>query len=131
MDLQSKTFQEIYYQKGFGQMKKESIVRYADPKLKKSLEDLKNSTTEDQNLFKFINKALDDLEKNAFCGIQIPKKLIPKEYIKKYEIDNCWKYNLPSAWRLIYSVVDAGEIKVISLILEWHKHKRYERKFNY
>ncbi len=30
-------------------MKKESIIRYAEPKLKKALKDLKKSTTEDQN----------------------------------------------------------------------------------
>ncbi len=112
-------------------MEKKSIIRYAEPKLKKALEELENSATENQNLYNFINRALDDLEENAFCGIQIPKKLIPKEYIRKYGIDNCWKYNLPNAWRLIYSVVDAGEIKVISLILEWHKHKKYDRKFKY
>ncbi|MDI6708812.1 MAG: hypothetical protein QME47_07005, partial [Candidatus Thermoplasmatota archaeon] len=30
--------------------------------------------------------------------------LIPKEYIEKYSIDNLWKYNMPKAWRLLYSV---------------------------
>lgn len=112
-------------------MKRKSIIRYADPKLKKALEDLKHSTTEDKNLNKFINRALDDLEEDAFCGIQIPKKQIPKDYLLKYGIDNCWKYNLPSAWRLVYSVVDAGEIELISLILEWNNHKKYDRRFNY
>lgn len=112
-------------------MIKQSIIRFADAKLKKSLEKLKHSATEDKKLYNFINRALDDLEENAFCGIQIPKKQIPKEYIKKYGIDNCWKYNLPNAWRLIYSVADSGEIKVISLILEWKNHKNYERKFKY
>lgn len=112
-------------------MKRRSIIRYAEPKLKKALEDLKNSTTEDQTLYKFINRALDDLEENAFCGVQIPKKQIPREYIREYGIDNCWKYNLPNAWRLIYSVIAGGEIELITLILEWHKHKKYERKFQY
>jgi len=112
-------------------MKRRSVIRYAEPKLKKSFEELRISNTEDQLLYKFINNALDELENNAFCGIQIPKKQIPKYYIRKYGIDNCWKYNLPNAWRLIYSVVDAGEIDLISLILEWNKHKKYERKFGY
>lgn len=112
-------------------MNKPSVIRFAEPRLKKALDDLKGSTTEDQSLHKFINRALDDLEENAFCGIQIPKRQIPKEYIRKYCIDNCWKYNLPGAWRLMYSVVHGGEIKVISLILEWEKHKKYDRRFGY
>jgi len=73
---------------------------------------------------------LDDLKGDAFCGIQIPKKQIPKEYIIKYAIDNCWKYNLPNAWRLLYSV-GREKVTVVSIILEWDKHKKYERKFGY
>jgi len=37
--------------------------------------------------------------KILFVEFKFPKKLIPKEYVK-----NLWKYNLPCAWRLIYSI---------------------------
>jgi hypothetical protein len=50
-----------------------SQIKYADEKIKKSLEDLKNSKTKDQKLYKWINRAMDDLEENAFCGIQVKK----------------------------------------------------------
>ncbi|MEA1904772.1 MAG: hypothetical protein U9M97_02690 [Candidatus Hadarchaeota archaeon] len=40
------------------------------------------------------------MAKDAFCGIQIPKKLIPREYSRKYGIDNLWKYDLPGGWSL-------------------------------
>ncbi len=112
-------------------MKRRSVIRFAEPVLKKAFQELKHSTTEDQRLYRFINRAFDDLEENAFCGVQIPKKQIPKEYITKYGIDNCWKYNLPGAWRLIYSIVDAGEIMLISLVLEWLDHKKYKKRFKY
>jgi hypothetical protein len=112
-------------------MKRKSLIRFADPNLKKAFEELKHSTIENKRLFNFINRAFDDLEENAFCGVQIPKRQIPREYIKKYAVDNCWKYNLPGAWRLIYSVVDAGEIILISLVLEWFNHKEYEKRFKY
>jgi len=65
-----------------------SKIKYAEERVKSSFEELKNSKTEDKNLYKWINRAMDDLEDNAFCGIQIQKKLIPKVYIKKYGIDN-------------------------------------------
>ena len=67
---------------------------------------------------------------NAFCGTQIPKRLFPKEYIQKYGITNLWKYDLPKAWRLLYSVAK-DEVVVISIILEWFDHKEYERRFKY
>lgn len=107
-----------------------SKVVFADIRLKKAFESLKESRTEDKRLYDGLLKAFKNLEKDAFCGIQIQKKLIPKEYKKKYEIDNLWKYNLPNAWRLIYSVA-ADKIIVISIIVEWMDHKNYEKRFKY
>ena len=107
-----------------------SEIKYADNIIKLSLEKLKDSKTEDKKLYKWINHAMDDLEDNAFCGIQIQKRLIPKTYIDKYKIDNLWKYDLPKGWRLIYSVAN-GEIKILSIILEWMSHKDYERRVRY
>lgn len=105
-------------------------VVFADEKLKEAFEKLTDSTTENRNLYKWLNRAFDDISENAFCGIQIPKRLIPKVYIEKYGIDNLWKYNLPNAWRLLYSVA-RDEIIIISIILEWLSHKEYEKKFKY
>jgi Txe/YoeB family toxin of Txe-Axe toxin-antitoxin module len=128
MDLESKTRPEIPELEAGGKMK--SKVYFADEKIKVAFEKLKTSTTEDRKLYEWLSRAIDDLEKDAFSGIQIPKKLIPKAYIAKYEIDNLWKYNLPNAWRLIYSVA-RDEIVVISIIIEWFDHKSYERRFGY
>ncbi|OQX19172.1 MAG: hypothetical protein BWK75_05925 [Candidatus Altiarchaeales archaeon A3] len=107
-----------------------SRVVIADKKLKNVFENLKDSKTEDRKLYERLNRAFDDLADDSFCGIQIPKKQIPKEYIKKYGIDNLWKYNLPNAWRLIYSVV-GDNVTVISVVIEWMDHKKYERRFGY
>jgi len=107
-----------------------SEIKFAEEKIKETFDKLKESKTEDKKLYEWINRALDDLEENAFCGIQIPKKLIPKVYLEKYGIDNLWKYDLPRGWRLIYSVAN-NEVCVISVILEWMDHKNYERRFNY
>ncbi len=70
-----------------------SEIKFADEKLKENLEILKDSKTEDKKLYIWINRALDDLEENAFCGIQIPKRLISKVYIENYGVDNLWKYD--------------------------------------
>ena len=111
-------------------MRNPSNVQFADEHIKKAFEALEQSTTEDKQLYAWISKALYDIQINVFCGIQIPKKLIPKTYIKKYNIKNLWKYNLPNAWRLLYSI-EGGDVKVISIILEWLDHKNYERRFKY
>jgi Txe/YoeB family toxin of Txe-Axe toxin-antitoxin module len=107
-----------------------SRVVFAETKLKKTYEKLGKSNKEDKKLYKWLNRAFDDIAEDAFCGIQIPKKQISKEYLKKYGIDNLWKYNLPHAWRLLYSVA-RDELIIIAIILEWLPHKKYERRFKY
>jgi len=107
-----------------------SEIKFAEAKIEKALQDLKDSKTEDKKLYKWICRAFGDLKENAFCGIQLPKRLIPRTYINKYGIDNLWKYDLPKGWRLIYSVAN-GQICILSIILEWMDHKNYERRFNY
>ncbi len=107
-------------------MKLPSNIRFVDKNIQDALYKLEEGDDSKRELFKFINQALDNIEENAFCGIQIPKKLIPKEY----EVKNLWKYDLPKGWRLLYSIV-SDEILVISLVLEWLNHKEYEKRFKY
>ncbi|MFT4309669.1 MAG: hypothetical protein ACMXYL_04230 [Candidatus Woesearchaeota archaeon] len=82
-------------------------------------------------LRKGISRAIISLRKNAFAGTQIPKRLFPRKYVRKYGITNLWKYNLPKGWRLIYTIASDDELEIISAILEWSSHKEYERRFNY
>lgn len=99
--------------------------------ISQELEDSFNALDECDFVKKSIIRAVHDLRVNAFCGIQIPKRLIPNEYIQKYEINNLWKIDLPKGWRLLYTVTPENEIILISAILEWFNHKDYERKFKY
>ncbi|MFH0837167.1 MAG: hypothetical protein V1870_03490 [Candidatus Aenigmatarchaeota archaeon] len=96
----------------------------------KTQEEYEKSRQRDQVLFKFLERATDDLKKNPECGIKIPRKFWPKEYVSKYRIDNLWKYDLPNAWRLIYTIAK-DEIKIMAIILEWFDHKDYEKRFGY
>lgn len=106
-------------------MNKPSEVQFADEKIQKTFEELT-----EQPLKKQLERAFSDIQENPFCGIQIPKRLIPNDYIQKYDAKNIWKYNLPGAWRLIYSI-EGGEAVIITIILDWMDHKTYEKKFNY
>ena len=106
---------------------KPSKVKFISEKLEKDFESL----SEQDPIKKSIKRALKDLKINAFSGIQIPKKLFPKEYIQKYNINNLWKYDLPQGWRLIYTITRENEIEIICAILEWINHKNYKRRFKY
>lgn len=111
-------------------MKLKTTIRFFDEKTKKAFNKLESGDGADKQLFIELNKAFDRIEDNAFCGIQIPKDLIPNVYLKIAKVKNLWKYNLPGGWRLIYSIV-SDEIVVISIILEWFSHPDYEKRFKY
>lgn len=108
-------------------MDKKVSVAFADESIQEAYFETRE---ENPKLYKFLERATDDIKKDPFCGIQIPKKLIPRTYKQKYGIDNLWKYNLPNAWRLIYSVA-GDEIEIIAILLEWFPHKEYEERFHY
>lgn len=99
--------------------------------LNKDLEKKILLMNESNPIRKAVSRAVSDLRENAFSGIQIPKKLIPKYYIKKYGIDNLWKYDMPGGWRLLYTITKNSEIEIISAIIEWFDHKDYEKRLGY
>jgi len=111
-----------------GLIKNSDKVVLADEKLKSSWQRIKK---EEPELAKHLEQAKQNLKENAFCGIQIPKELIPKNYINEYKITNLWKYNLPNAWRLLYTITTPSKIEIITVVLDWLPHKKYERLFNY
>ncbi len=105
-------------------------VAFIDASLKESFDKLRKGKFEDRQLADFIDRAMDDLKENPYCGIKIPKKLWPKEYFTKYKIKNLWKYDLPNAWRLAYTI-KGDNIQIVSVLLEWFNHKNYEKRFGY
>lgn len=105
-----------------------SEIRWESPKIKKAFYRLEKT---DPVLFKQIGNALNEIEKNAFCSILLPKKLIPEKW---QHYSAVWKYDLPRGWRLFYTVApldSPGKIIVLSIILDWMSHKEYERLFKY
>ena len=56
-------------------------VQFANEKVKEAYNKL-----DDSDLKRFLERALSDIKANPFCGIQIPKRQIPKEYINKFDI---------------------------------------------
>ena len=54
------------------------------------------SLAENSPLKKSLKKAINDLKENVFCGDKIRNERIPKEYIKKYKINEYSTVNLTS-----------------------------------
>lgn len=96
-----------------------------------SLEKAYNELAENSPLKKSIKRVMNKLKANIFCGENISKDRIPKEYIQKYKIENLWWCPLSDAWRLVYSVVSPSNFEILAVIIEYFNHKNYERRFGY
>jgi hypothetical protein len=107
-----------------------SALYFADDQVSDVFFKLQSGRVEEKEIFRQLNTAFDMIAIDPFCGIQVPKRLIPKVYITKYGIDNLWKFNFHKNWRLMYSVAGDGK-HVVTLVLEWLPHKEYERRFGY
>ena len=106
-----------------------AALYFIDDTTRQDFSALSSGKAEEKKLSRELKIAFDAIGRDAFCGIQIPKRLIPESY-DKYGIDNLWKYNFHKSWRLMYTVAGDGE-NVIVLIIEWLPHKEYERRFGY
>jgi hypothetical protein len=106
-------------------MKPEKVV-FVDESLEKSFGKLDES----DSLRKGLMKAIKEVQENCFAGRNVKKELIPKELIRKYNLNNLWIYNLPDGWRMLY-VLTSSEIRIIAVVLNWMDHKDYERLFKF
>ena len=110
-----------------------SEIRYSSDFNKDYLKLLKRASegnSEANYIISLIVKATAKLSENAEAGIKLPQRLWPKEYARKFDISNLWKFNLDSNWRLIYTISYDG-IKIFLVYLECLSHKEYDRKFGY
>ena|SRR3989338_7985556 len=114
--------------------KKQIKVKYS-PVFEDQLTSLRAAIKEkddkfNRQLLMAIERETDNLVINPHRGIQIPKKQIPREYVIKYGITNLWKINLPDYWRMTYTIT-GNELEIISILLEFMDHKRYDKVFGY
>ena len=80
-----------------------------------------------QQLLKSIDNKIDYLKMNPLAGDHAQKPL-PPGLVSKYEINNLWIIDLVGYWRMLYTL-HTSEVEIISLILEWIHHDKYDNTF--
>lgn len=81
-------------------------------------------------LKKHLDDAMDLLKKNPSTGNRIKTKMWPVKYIKKYDINNLYRYSLGSGWRMIYTIIGQQD-RLNCIILEVLDHRNYDKLFGY
>jgi len=85
-----------------------------------------------RSILKSINKKLELIKMDVHYGKHLPRKVIPREYIQKYEVNNLFKIELPNFWRMLYTLkTEEKEIEVIAFLLNIVNHSNYNKIFKY
>lgn len=75
------------------------------------------------------------LKQDVFAGDQIPKDRVPIELAARSglpsPLTNAWRFELPLAYRGVYTVQSTPGVGSAVLILEILSHKEYDRLFGY
>ena len=104
---------------------------------KQQYDELKNVVSEEQKngaansfnqqLLKSIDNKIEYLKMNPLAGDNTQKPL-PSNLVIKYDINNLWIVDLVGYWRMLYTL-KTSEVEIISLILEWMDHGKYDKTF--
>lgn len=100
------------------------------PEFHEYLKQLRASNrTEDKELVRLIDKAVEVLEERATAGESVPRNQWPRT--GKYEgIPNLYRYRLDRINRMTYFIAKVGDQFVVNII-EAMDHTRYNRIFGY
>ena len=93
-------------------------------------QEAENSKTE-RMLLKSINQKIELIKQNIHYGNPIAKDLIPKEYRERYGITNLFRVELPSFWRMLYSLADNEKVEIVAFVLDILDHPGYDKKLGY
>ena len=98
----------------------------------KHLNEVAPTSKIERSILNAINKKIELIKLNIHYGNPIAKNLIPREYTSKYGVTNLFKVELPSFWRMLYTLTDGeSQIEIIAFILDVVDHKEYNKKFGY
>lgn len=92
--------------------------------------EFRKSLSEDSDLYKRIENALDKLRIDICAGAKVEKNKWPKKY-KDYGISNLFKLDAGGEPRLTYTIIAEGDKKIVCIIEFFSNHKKYNRRFGY
>jgi hypothetical protein len=111
-------------------MKKVRVV--LSPEAEKTYRQLDETIKKERTILNAINKKSGLIKSDVHYGDPIAKKLIPEYYKTRYDITNLFRVELPSFWRMLYTLTEGEtETEIIAFVLDIINHKEYDKKFGY
>ncbi|MFB0514023.1 MAG: hypothetical protein ACETVQ_00450 [Candidatus Bathyarchaeia archaeon] len=82
-----------------------------------------------------LRRWIEDMEtvllENMFAGQLVKKRQIPSHYIRRYGVNNLFRYRHPEGYRSCYTILNVEGHGVCPVILDIMSHEVYEGIFGY
>lgn len=100
-------------------------------RLHESLDMMINGLSPKDSRIKWVREMEKVLAENRYAGEHVQKDRIPKKYIRKYGINNLYRYDHPKGFRSTYTVITPTKNVYYVIILDLLSHKEYDNLFGY
>lgn len=107
-------------------MKTHKII-FGDKRLENAFNNLSDKDSTKKGLIKAIREIKNDFKVGRLITKDTHNKNKIKNLLNKHKTDNIRIYNLPTAWRMLYSITRTEDIRILAVILDWISHKDYEK----
>ena len=85
-----------------------------------------------QSIANAVRRKAELIKANPHYGEPLAKRLIPAVFAQKYGATNLFRVELPSYWRLLYTLTNSeDQASIIALVLAIVDHPTYERLMGY
>jgi len=108
---------------------KEVRILLKDKAKESYLELKRRNDAEAKSILNSIERIKVILKDNPQYGDPIPKRLIPREFIK-HGIQNLYRVELSNYWRMLYTI-EGNKIEIFLFVLTIVDHKEYNKLFGY
>jgi hypothetical protein len=106
------------------------LSQEAEEVYKKLNEEAENNK-QSRMILKAVNNKIELIKSNVHYGNPVAKDLIPEEYKQKYSVINLFRVELPTFWRMLYTLTNNEEVEIIAFVLDILSHPEYDKKFGY
>ena len=99
------------------------------PAAEAALQELESSSgKEAQSISRKVRSLRAALLNDCLHGELVRKPRLPASLVRLYAIENLFVEDLPSFWRLLYTIVHEGNDRVV-VVIEIVNHRAYDRWF--
>ena len=91
-----------------------------------------SDSKQEETILNAFHQKIELIKNDVHYGNPVSKRLIPSEYKTKYGVKNLFRVELPSFWRMLYTLTaDNQGVETLVIVIDIIDHKKYDKIFGY